>query len=511
MKTLYFILILPLLVIICSVELNAQDQIKSDRFEGTVESLLKYQTPEWFRDAKLGIYLHWGVYSVAEMGAWYGRRIYTEGHKLYKYHLENYGHPSEFGYKEFIPMWKAENFEPDELLTLFKNAGAKYFSPCAVHHDNFDLWDSKHHRWNAVEMGPKKDLIAIWREATLKQGLHFGVTTHLSRSYSWFNMSNQADKKGPYAGVPYDGNNPEYDDLYFKKHDQLGEDAPLNASKEWRETWAKRLKDLIDNYDPEIFYFDCAIPFRGDDMGATGMDVVAHLLNHNLKINNGNQETVMCIKARPQSGVYGKGLLTLDYERDKATGILEDPWQTDDSIGPWAYQKGAKYKSTNEVIDKFIDIVSKNGNLLLNVPIKADGTLDKQTTTLLEEMGNWMEINGEGIYGTRPFYKYGDFNINEPKNQTNSLVYSGRDIRYTIKENFLYAFVLGIPTKKNVVRMGKLTPTNLHVNTIKSVKLLGYNGELEWIQNNHGLSITLPENLGENAICFKIEREKSVL
>lgn len=176
-----------------------------EKFEASIESLSQYDCPDWFRDAKFGIYLHWGVYSVAEQGEWYARNLYIEGHKDYQHHLKTYGHPSEFGYKDFVPMWKAENFDPDALLALFKEAGAQYFSPCAVHHDNFDLWDSKYQEWNAVNRGPKKDLIGLWKEATHKAGLRFGVTTHLSRNYSWHNTANQSDENGPMAGVPYDG------------------------------------------------------------------------------------------------------------------------------------------------------------------------------------------------------------------------------------------------------------------------------------------------------------------
>ena len=187
---------LNLLIILCPLLLfSSVLPLIGKNYEPTVESLQGYECPNWFRDAKFGIYLHWGAYSVAEQGEWYARNLYIEDRPEYAHHLETYGHPSDFGYKDFIPLWKAENFDPDELLKLFKNAGAKYFTPCAVHHDNFDLWDSEHHEWNTVNMGPKKDLIGMWREATLKAGLRFGVTTHLSRTYSWLNVANQSDKK----------------------------------------------------------------------------------------------------------------------------------------------------------------------------------------------------------------------------------------------------------------------------------------------------------------------------
>ena len=215
--------------------LSAQEE-----FKPTVESLRQYKCPEWFRDAKFGIYLHWGPYSVARQGEWYARRLYEQGSAEYEHHLKHYGHPSEHGYKDFIPLWKAAKFDPDALLALFKRAGAKYFCPCAVHHDNFDLWQSKHHRWNAVNMGPHKDLIGMWRQATLKAGLRFGVTTHLSRSYSWLNVANQSDTEGPKAGVPYDGAQGQGKGLYPPNDGQSTHPrAPFNPPREWRDDWAR--------------------------------------------------------------------------------------------------------------------------------------------------------------------------------------------------------------------------------------------------------------------------------
>ncbi|MCK4920228.1 MAG: alpha-L-fucosidase [Bacteroidales bacterium] len=484
---------------------------KPEAFIATVESLQNYKTPDWFRDAKFGIYMHWGAYSVAEMGEWYARNLYLEGTKDYEHHVKTYGHPSEFGYKDFIPLWKAENFDPDKLVGLFKESGAKYFAPCAVHHDNFDLWDSKHHRFNAVNMGPEMDLIGMWKEATLKHGLKFGVTTHLSRSYSWINTSKLSDKEGPLAGVPYDGNDPEWEELYHEKHDDIHQRAPYETPVEWRELWANRIKDLIDNYQPDHLYFDCAVPFRGEDKGKTGMDVIAHYYNKSMERNDGKLESVMCIKERPWQGLYADGLATLDFERGKANDIRKDPWQTDDSLGPWGYRAGADYMTTNALVDKFIDIVSKNGNLLLNVPIKADGTLDEQTTSILEEMGEWMAINGEGIYGTRPFYMFGEGPTNEIPHKVIESPYTKKDIRYTTKDGVLYAFVLDWPGKGKTVLCEHLAPMNTRIGTISNVTMLGYDGELKWEQHPNGLMVDMPEKApNANAIGLKISFEGGV-
>ena len=230
-----------------------------DVFEPTKDSLRAYACPVWFRDAKFGIYVHWGPTSVPAIDGWYARNMYVEGHRAYRFHLKTYGHPSVFGYKDIIPLWKAERFDPDRLVALFKRAGAKYFTPCAVHHDNFDLWDSQHHKWNSVNMGPKKDITGLWREAALKHGLRFGITTHLARSYSWFNTNKGKDQEGPLAGVPYDGNDPTYQDLYFEPHGDTDLRHPRNPPESWRRNWARRIKDLIDRYQPDHIYFDGAI------------------------------------------------------------------------------------------------------------------------------------------------------------------------------------------------------------------------------------------------------------
>ncbi len=213
-------------------------------------------------------------------------------------------------------MWKAENFDPDAMVRLFKKAGARYFTPCAAHHDGFDLWDSKHQRFNAVNMGPKKDLIGMFRKATLKHGLHFGVTTHLARSYSWLQTSHGSDSAGPLKGVPYDGADPKYEELYHPPHDDSNPRDTLNAPKEWRDLWYRRLVDLIDNYEPELLYFDSGIVFRGDDNAQTGTRLFAYYYNASAARNNGKQNWVLTIKDRgPTRSLYVEGVATLDLER----------------------------------------------------------------------------------------------------------------------------------------------------------------------------------------------------
>ncbi len=457
-------------------------------FQGTAESLKAYRCPDWFRDAKFGIYVHWGVYSVPAQGEWYARNMYIPGQAAYDHHTRTYGHPSTFGYKDLIPLWRAEKFDPDRLVGLFKDAGARYFTPCAIHHDNFDLWNSKHHRWNSVNMGPEQDITGLWRTATLKHGLRWGVTTHLERTYSWFNVNKGADREGPHAGVPYDGADPALADFYIEAHEDTDLRHPLNPPASWRAEWARRIKDLIDNYQPDRLYLDGAIPFQGDDDARTGMELMAYYYNRNQEWHGGRQECVMCIKDHADHGTYIPGVATQDMERSLAGDLLEEPWQTDTSIGPWGYHTGAPYRPVRDMIRELIDIVSKNGNMLLNVPPRADGTLDSETETILRDIGAWMRVNGEGIYETRPWHTYGDGSL-----------------RFTTKGDTLYAFELEWPGERRTLDVPISRADGSH-RAVATVGLLGHPGDLEWAQHGGRLAITLPPRQpSEHLAAFRID------
>lgn len=471
--------------------------LEKPKFEATVESLKQYRCPEWFRDAKFGIYLHWGVYSVPQMDAWYARYMYWQGTDAYNHHVKTYGHPSEFGYKDLIPLWKAENFDPDALVGLFKEAGAKYFTPCAVHHDNFDLWDSKYNKWNAAQMGPKKDLIGMWKKAADKAGLRWGVTTHLQRSYNWFATAHGSDATGPLKGVPYDAAQGEGVGLYPPQNHQGSQFVPAQEiSKAWRENWRKRLTQLIDDYDPDHMYFDGAIPFTGLDEGKTGMELMAHYYNT-------RPEGFLCYKNR-KSGLFIKGLGSEDHERGKAEEISEEPWQTDDSIGPWGYVKGASYMTPDMVVDKIIDIVSKNGNMLLNVPIRADGTLDEETVSILKHVGQWFKTNGEAIYGTRPWHRFGEGD-HVVGTSTKISATTSADIRFTTKGDVLYAHVLDWPENGEPVVIKSLGAQNPN-GAVKQVELLGCTDKLAWRQQADQLRVPFPATQsGDYAHVLKIQ------
>jgi alpha-L-fucosidase len=481
---------------------GCSSQVKHKTFEPTWESLEQYQCPDWFRDAKLGIFICWNPYTVPAQGDWYARHMYMEGHRQYKYHLEHYGHPSEFGYKDIIKLWKGEKFDPDELVVLFKRAGAKYIVPMAMHHDNYDLWDSKYQRWNSVNVGPKKDIIGMWRKATIKQGLRFGVTTHLARSYNWFQPSHGADKEGPYKGIGYDGRDVKYQDLYHETHSDSNKRYPKNPSEAWKQEWYNRIKDLVDQHKPDLLYFDGGVPF-----GEIGLGMIAYYYNQNMEWHKGKLEAVMNLKNWPDGshGEYREGTCVLDLERGLLGGIRELPWQNDTSIGDWFWTDPPQYRSVDSIIDILVDIVSKNGNLLLNVPPKADGTLDDEAIDILQNMGRWMDINGEAIYGTRPWIKFGEgITKTEEGNFKDRVEYTADDIRFTTKGRILYAFMLGWPEKSEIT-IKSLAAKGQQISEITSVSLLGHQGKLQWQQRNEGLTIQLPrEKPCEYAFAFKI-------
>ena len=469
--------------------------VRAEDFKPTWDSLKTYQYPEWFRDAKFGIWAHWGPQSVPMAGDWYARNMYREGSGQYKHHLEHFGHPSTNGYKEIIALWKAEKWDPARLMALYKKTGAKYFVSMACHHDNFDLWNSKYHAWNAVNMGPKRDVVGEWQREAKKQGLYFGVSEHMGASFTWWQCSHGADKSGPMAGVPYDGADPKYADLYHPAA-AAGDNAWYSTNPAWHQEWSNRVSDLIDQYHPDLLYTDGGLPF-----GDTGRGVVAHLYNL-----NGGKTVYACKKIG--SGEFVEGTCVQDMERGVLPGISPLPWQTDTSIGDWFYHANRKYRKADWVIHMLVDIVSKNGNLLMNVVQRSDGTLDPEVETALAEVGAWMDTNGEAIYGTRPWLTYGE----GPSKATGGhfkedFVYSGADIRYTAKGGVLYAIALGWPGERVVltsVRVKSAGPA-------ASVKLLGRAEPVPYEVDGAGHLTIRPPALdeaarpGHYAFAFRIE------
>jgi len=486
----YVFTILTVLLFACTGKPAVhQEQTFTPSFTSDIESFRQYRYPEWFRDAKFGIWAHWGPQAVPRQGDWYARKLYEEGGPVYKYHLEHYGHPSKFGYKDIIPLWKAERWDPDKLMALYKRVGARYFVSMATHHDNFFLWNSKIHRWNSVNMGPGKDVVGLWQEAARKYGLRFGVSEHLGASFTWFQVSHGADKTGPMKGVPYDGANPEYQDLY---HPPAAPDDRgwLTKDTAYHRRWLACITELIDMYKPDLLYSDSELPF-----GETGRKMLAHFYNQDIVKNNGKLEAVYTCKHLASEGRWVR-----DIERGAMDTISVDPWQTDTSIGDWYYRTGQRYMTGTQVIQMLVDIVSKNGNLLLNVVQTPEGDLEQDVLDILEEIAAWIAVNGEAIYETRPWKVYGEGPSTKKQEKgrfggvKDVRPYQQNDIRFTSKGNVLYAFVMDTPAEDiKISSLGKKSATAIR--KIRSISLLGSDEKIKWKQQDDALVIALPSKL----------------
>jgi alpha-L-fucosidase len=468
--------------------------ITSGPFQPTMESLSNYKCPDWFRDAKFGIWAHWGPQAVPMDGDWYARGMYEPGNKHYRYHLEHYGHPSTNGYKDIIPLWKAEKWDPDRLMALYKKAGAKYFVSMGSHHDNFFLWNSKLHRWNAVNMGPHRDVVADWRKAARKQGLRFGVSEHLGASFTWFQSSHRADQEGPLAGVPYDGADAKYQDLYHFPAEP-GDTDWYSKNPRWQRMWFERIRELVDNYQPDLLYTDGGVPFGNE----VGRGLIAHLYNSDAARRRGKVEVIYTCKQKSE------GRWIEDLERGVMPGINPYPWQTDTSIGDWYYNRNWKFRPVSWTIHMLVDIVSKNGNLLLNVVQRPDGSLDPEVERMLQEMAAWVSVNGEAIYGTRPWLVYGEGPVRAKGGHfKEDFKYTSRDIRFTTKGGSLYATAMGWPEDGRVV----VKSLALGAGRVKKVSLLGSRAKVGWSQTPEGLVVRLPVGkLSEYTVALKIRGE----
>jgi len=502
---------------------SAQDAlpaIDKGPFEGSAKALEGYEIPQWFKDAKFGMWSHWGPQSAAEDGDWYARNIYIEEQEQYKHHLATYGHPSKFGHKEICRMWNASRFDPPNLMALYKKAGAKYFMSMGVHHDNFDLWNSKYQpRWNAVATGPKKDIVGLWKKEADRAGLRFAVSEHLSNSYDWLGVSHLSDRTGPLAGVPYDGADRQYADLYHNITDEYLHAAPppgrqgrgpvqpgppamsRNAPFEWKREYFLRIKDLIDNYHPDLLYTDGGIPF-----GEIGYQLVSHFYNVNAKVHGGKVEGVYTSKTRSDCAT---GTCALDIERGVANQIMASAWQTDTCIGGWHYKRGITYKTPKVVIDMLCDIVSRNGNLMLNIPLPNSGEPDHEELAIIDSITRWMAVNSEGIYATRPWKILGagpnvDSAAGGGMNERGRKDLTADDIRFTTKGSNLYAFAMGWPGREQVIPSLALGGKNA-VPKFHNVALLGHGGKLTWKQDETALRVELPEKApSEHAVALRI-------
>ena len=466
-------------------------------FKPALESLTNYSCPDWFRDAKFGIWAHWGPQAVPMDGDWYARGIYEPGNKHYKYHTNHYGHPSEFGYKDIIPLWKAEKWDPDRLMQLYKKAGAKYFVSMGSHHDNFFLWNSKLHQWNAANMGPKRDVVGDWQKAAQKNGLRFGVSEHLGASFTWFQSSHRSDKAGPKAGVPYDGANSNYWDLYHFPAEP-GDTGWYSKNPKWHQQWYNEIKELVDNYHPDLLYTDGGVAFGRDHL--VGLSMIAHLYNQDAARHGGKSEAIYNCKQKSE------GRWVEDLERGIMPKIEPYPWQTDTSIGDWFYNRDWKFRPVSWVIHMLVDNVSKNGNLLLNVVQRPDGSLDPEVEQMLEQLAAWNAIHSEAIFGTRPWLVYGESAVKvKGGNFKEDFKYNASEIRFTTKGATLYATALGWPADGHLVIRSLAKPDGANVNNITAISLLGYDGKIEWKQTAESVVVTLPaQKISEFTAALKI-------
>jgi alpha-L-fucosidase len=502
-------------------------------FKPTWESLANYQVPDWFRDAKLGIWAHWGPQCQPEMGDWYGNRMYQFTNADYKFHCQKYGHPSKFGFKDVINVWKAEKWDPEYLIGLYKKAGAKYFAALANHHDNLDLWDSKYQPWNSVAVGPKKDIIGGWEKAARANGLRFAVTCHGDRAWSWYGHAQGADPSGPLAGVPYDGRMTKADgkgkwwegldpqDLYAQYHKRGKYNWAQDPSEAgtpviepvYCEKFFNRVIDLLDKHKPDLLYFDDTIlPLY--PTSEIGLRIAAYFYNTNLIQNGGKLEAVLT----------GKGLsteqrraLVMDRERGVSDAGETLPWQTDTCIGDWHYRRSLfeehKYKTAKQVVQMLIDIVSKNGNLMLNIPLRGDGTIDDDELKVIKGLTSWIEPNGEGIFATRPWKVYGEgpsVATAAPRGHffnsaSDVRGYADGDYRFTCKGDTVFAFLMNWPADGKTLIKSLAQGGENYPGEIAKVELLGTPAPLSFTRDATGLLVTLPDlKPNDFACCFKI-------
>lgn len=523
-----------------SAAAQAAARIQAGPFQASWESLTRqYRCPEWFRDAKFGIWAHWSAQCVPEQGDWYARQMYIQGSRQYGFHVRTYGHPSTFGFMEFDNLWKAEKWEPERLMALYKRAGAKYFVSLANHHDNFDAYDSKHHPWNSVRVGPKKDIVGTWARIARASGLRFGVSNHSAHSWHWFQTAYGYDGEGPKAGVRYDAFNLTKADgkgkwwegldpqeLYtgrnmvmpdgltsaravadwHEKNDRRWTEKPPETNPAFVERWFLRCKDLVDTYRPDLLYFDNIGELP---LGQAGLDITAHFYNQSVKAR-GAVDAIVNVKGIDAARRPG---VVEDYERGSSDVIQVSPWQTDTCIGEWHYNRSLfeehRYKTVAQVVRMLVNIVSKNGNLLLSIPVRGDGTIDEDEVAFLEGMAAWMSIHGEGIFGTRPWKIAGEGPAKGAGGMFNEgrASYGAEDVRFTTKGGALYAFLLGWPADRRAVitPLGSASP-HLAGRKVTRVSLLGHPGTLQWTQGEQGLAITLPDKApSEHAVALKIE------
>lgn len=499
MKKILCIFSLILLIVSCSKNKKKQTGIAvKPKYEANWESLAKYdEAAEWFKDAKFGIYAHWGVLSVpAYANDWYPRNMHIERTNEYKHHVETYGEPSKFGYHDFVPMFKAENFDANAWADLFEKSGAKFAGLVAEHHDGWSNWGSKINPWNAVDMGPKRDVYGELADAIRKKNMKLVASFHIARNHQIFK---EAPKKwlNDTSYFPYNPKMP------TSSEDPLLAKMYGNISKEkFSKDWFGQLKEVIDNYSPDLIYFDSQtqkIPesYRKQFAAYYFNDAVAK-----------NKQVVFTHK----EGEFPKSVSLEDFEKGRMNKITKDFWLTDEtvSVGSWSYTENLGLKTPAEIIHVLADVVSKNGALMLNVSPKANGVIPQNQQDILFQIGDWLKINGEAIYGTRPWEVFGEGPTKQEKSGMflDKITYTPQDVRYTKKGNVIYAIVLGWPGKNQPLTLTSFTNEILGANIpeIKNISFLGYQENVPFKLDDAGLHLQTPSNeINNKAFVIKIE------
>lgn len=476
--------------------------IEKGKYKADWHSLSCHETPEWYKKAKIGVFIHWGIYSVPAYGnEWYSRSMYDKNSREFEYHKKTYGEHNVFGYKDFIPLFKAEKFDADEWAELFKKAGIKYVMPVAEHHDGFAMYETEFNRWNVTEMGPCVDVVGEVKKACEKKGLTFCASTHRAEHYFFMNMGRT---------IQSDVNDEEYADFYgpalylpefdSSKLGQTTENAhTTGASEEWLCDWLVRTCELIDRYQPSVLYFDWWI--HNHSFKPYLKKLAAYYYN---RAEEWGKEVTINYKHE----AFPDSVATFDVERGALTDISPVYWQTDTAIGKqsWGYRSDNEYKSSRQIICDLIDIVSKNGNLLINIGPKADGTITKEETQVLLDMGRWLETNGEAIYESRFWKKFGEGEVNAEAGffkDGDEKAFTSADFRFTCNKGYLYAFQMRPDGK--TVRIRSLRKKDRHDFLINSVELLG-KGMLKFERSDETLEINLPEGTDISLpLCFKID------
>lgn len=479
------------------------DFIANGEFKDSWQSLCNHKTPEWYSNAKFGIFIHWGIYSVpAYHNEWYSREMYDKTKQSYKHHIKTYGSPKNFGYKDFIPMFKGENFNADNWVNLFKESGAQYVMPVAEHHDGFAMYNTDFNRWNSVNMGPCRDVVGEIKTACINNGLQFCASNHRAEHFFFMNMGRTVDS---------DVSDKKFEDFYgpafycnelgaIKMGATTADVYSVSPTKEFLDDWMVRVCEFIDRYQPKVLYFDWWIHNKG--FKPYLKKIAAYYYNR--AIQWGEEVTINYKKH-----AFAPGVATLDVERGALVDISPNTWQTCTAIGKnsWGYTADNDFKSAGHIICDLIDIVSKNGNMLLNVGPKSDGTITKEETRVLREIGKWLKINGRGIYGTKPWLWFGEGKVNAKDGffkDNKEKPFTEKDFRFTYKNGFVYAFQMK-PSKSKNVKIKSFKSTNEDM-IIKSVSLLGDGQPLNFIRGKKDMTICLKNNLQTDLpVCFKLE------